>query len=162
MSHLKRLILVRHAHRDKPFGQVFDNGLSPFGDKQAVELVDKLKVEAAPFQKHLEHIPLFSSPKKRCIETLRPLAENLKTTLSVRDELDEGDHIRKRAKQFLSLIDALKAPVVIACSHGDWIPEFVSLFCDSAAIHVEKAGYAVLEPLEDDLSRFDLLKIAGR
>lgn len=161
MSALKRLILVRHAHRDKPFGQTHDNGLSPYGDRQAIELVQRLKIEIKKTHKNLESLPVFSSPKKRCVETVKPLAEDLKVQVQVRDELDEGEAVRTRAKAFLRSIDALGVPVVVACSHGDWIPDFVSLFCEGISIHIEKAGYAVLEPLADDLSRFDLLKITG-
>ena len=69
----KSLIILRHAHRNKPFGGLLDNGLSRKGKKQAAQ-AGKHFLEEYGRVKAL----VLSSPKRRCIETVEPIAEKIK------------------------------------------------------------------------------------
>jgi hypothetical protein len=62
---------------------------------------------------------LFSSPSRRCVETLEPVAAQRVLPIEVVDLLDEGGG-GKEALHFL-LAHAAENPV--ACSHGDVIPK---------------------------------------
>jgi broad specificity phosphatase PhoE len=138
----KILVLVRHAHRDT-VSKKADNGLSPKGQKQAL----RLEVELA--SKFEEKPLLISSPKKRCIETLEPLAEKLGQEVDIEPLLDEESPNEKSA-DFLDRIKAFanwwktQAPkITIACSHGDWLPETVGLITGREADFV-KSGWLLL------------------
>lgn len=126
----KTLILVRHAHRDKSRGRQRDNGLSSKGKKQ------REVFEQAWERRLSKKSPAFlSSPKRRCTETIAPLAAKLDCRVRVSALLDEqhGElkesygRFRGRVKRFLSWWKAKGPDLMIACSHGDWIPELVSL-----------------------------------
>jgi broad specificity phosphatase PhoE len=124
------LILVRHAHRDKTQGRARDNGLSEKGRKQA-----------AIFEEHWEkklakRKPAFlSSPKRRCTQTVAGLAAKLNCRVRVSPLLDEQHELlnesygkfRGRVKRFLTWWEKEGPDCLVACSHGDWIPEFLKL-----------------------------------
>ncbi|MBI2605727.1 MAG: histidine phosphatase family protein [Deltaproteobacteria bacterium] len=115
----KTLILVRHAHRDKNQGD--DNGLSERGQRQAERA-------AAHVKNRLEEdfsdasIAVLSSPKRRCIETVAPLAQELKTQVETMNLLDEGSRLEARVEEFVEWWIHEAPQVTIVCSHGDWIP----------------------------------------
>jgi 8-oxo-(d)GTP phosphatase len=141
----KTLILVRHAHRDTGKGRELDNGLSPKGRKQA---------EA--FQSHWEKKlakkkPAFlSSPKRRCTETVAPLAEALECPVRISPLLDEQGEKESRekylgrVKRFLTWWESKGPKIAIACSHGDWIPEFLSL-TEGKPSELSKGDWTVVE-----------------
>ena len=102
-----------------------DNGLSEKGFEQ----VEKLK------KKYLSGELLaggyfFSSPKKRCIETLQPLSLLTKKNLEIKGGLNEqGTHedyalFLKRINSFIieCLTFSGSSSVLYLCSHGDVIP----------------------------------------
>lgn len=115
--------MVRHAHRDKPFGRAADNGLSPKGKKQA-------RRDAKALLKRLtdNDVELVSSPKLRCLETLEPLAARLEKTIDTSplllEESEEGEapNIEERIAKFINDVKRSPASITVACSHGDWIP----------------------------------------
>lgn len=115
----KTLILVRHAHRDKGLGD--DNGLSERGQRQAKRI-------CARVESHLKEdsgdasIAVFSSPKRRCIETVAPLAQKLNIQVETMKLLDEGSRLEERVEEFFKWWIREAPQVTIACSHGDWIP----------------------------------------
>lgn len=139
----KKILIVRHAHRDKPFGQAFDNGLSEKGRAQASTLVSEWGGELKKTETQL-----LSSPKKRCLETLRPLSEFLKLKIEIDSRLDEESpesdagefmkNIRSFAKEWLKT----QVEFTVVCSHGDWIPEFFRIMTGKA--RDLKKGEAVL------------------
>ncbi|MBI3534635.1 MAG: histidine phosphatase family protein [Deltaproteobacteria bacterium] len=135
----KVLILVRHAHRDTSLGREKDNGLSKKGGKQAKLL-----------QKYLKEINfydnkpvLISSPSKRCVETLEPLARSLKTKIQPNLYLSEGGNLEEKANLFIQWWLEHAMPFTILCSHGDWIPVFLKI-TTGATIELEKAGIVEL------------------
>jgi 8-oxo-dGTP diphosphatase len=120
---MKKLILIRHGHRDKSVGYHKDNGLDEKGKIQADEF---LKF----YQKNYSKITpkLISSPKLRCVETLEPLAEKFQVKIVI-DELllEQGLHegpemFLDRIQKFLTELKKETSEVVILCSHGDWLP----------------------------------------
>jgi broad specificity phosphatase PhoE len=65
---------------------------------------------------------LLSSPARRCVETLAPLARALGRSVDVDDALVEGCEVHA----LLARIEQLRGPTVWA-SHGDVIPELLGL-----------------------------------
>jgi len=119
----KTLVLIRHAHRDVT-DRDNDNGLSEKGLKQAQEIADHFQKKWSKKDRPL----LLSSAKLRCIETLIPLAKNLKTEIEISDDLmeqlrseDETDFLR-RIKKFLNKWKTELPSLTVICSHGDWLP----------------------------------------
>lgn len=132
----KILFIVRHAHRNKPQGSAFDNGLSPKGILQA----KKLRKRLAKFNK----AALISSPKIRCEQTLRPLAKRNQTSIKIDPHLLEKFETQilfeKRIMAFFRSWKRSKAVTTIICSHGDWIPRFTRLTLGTS-IPLKKGGY---------------------
>jgi len=143
----KRLILVRHAHRDTSRGRSRDNGLSPKGKKQR----DLLE---AYWEKWLtkREAGFLSSPKRRCTETIGPLALKTGSKMRVSPLLDEQHVDRKesygrflgRVKRFLTWWEKKGPPLLVACSHGDLIPELVRLVKGKSK-ELRKGDWIVLE-----------------
>jgi broad specificity phosphatase PhoE len=133
----KTLILVRHAHRDTgtPWA---DNGLTPKGREQA-EAVRRWVEERFPGETPL----LLSSPKKRCRQTLEPLAKKLGTPLVVDERLLEGNHAAAGAEAFLKWWRDEAPALAAACSHGDWIPIFLGMAAGDA-LSLKKGACAEL------------------
>ena len=124
MAKKRTLILLRHAHRDTGLGRDRDNGLSEKGNEQARAFRDYFlkSYDAKPF--------LLSSPKKRCRQSLEPLADKIASPPEVDKLLDEQsdtesfDALERRVEIFQTWMEETQHPLVIACSHGDWIPIF--------------------------------------
>lgn len=96
---------------------------------------------------------LLTSPKKRCMETLEPLARKLERKLVLHPSLTEfrGDNkketkseFKKRIRLFLREWEKSKNPLTILCTHGDWIPHFFKETLGTS-IHLKKGGWAELE-----------------
>ena len=125
------VVIVRHAHRDT-LDKDLDNGLSSKGQHQAEELVEQYRVGELP-----PGDIFLSSPKKRCQETLQPLAEEAEQTLKIEKLLDEQlseesqRDLEKRVEKFLKA--GLKPDkTTYICSHGDWIPIAIKLLTGEA------------------------------
>lgn len=123
-----KLLLVRHAHRNKDLGRLVDNGLSAKGHHQATALGNLWHKRLAGC-----NIRLLSSPKARCIETLLPLAKHLDRPIRITPLLDEQGEVphessRRFTLRVIRFMTWAKAQqrehTVVACSHGDWIPAF--------------------------------------
>lgn len=146
----KRLILVRHAHRNKTYGRAADNGLSSKGQAQA-EAAKKLF--ESRFAKRRPHI--VCSPKLRCVETVLPLIEGKTTRIHVLPLLNEQQpkesekKFLERVGQFCSWFRKEAPALVIACSHGDFFPWVVAEFL-GAPLELAKGGWCeiVLEGRE--------------
>lgn len=135
---MKTLILVRHAHRDKPNGGADDNGLSTKGQAQA-EALKKFFLKKYP-----RTLPLLvSSPKQRCVETLMPLAQKLDLEVEIMKQLGEGDSLKTKIHKFFEWWQKEAPTLVVACSHGDWIPEFIELTA-GARLVCSKASWCEL------------------
>lgn len=140
----KTLILIRHAHREV-FEPGEDNGLSLKGHSQVEGLVDHFHEY---FQKEFEGVkPKFlCSPKKRCRETLGPIALREKCDFKVDLRLSECSPVENsrdflaRIREFIEDWKQSGKELTVVCSHGDWIPEFVAEIAN-ARISLKKAGF---------------------
>lgn len=109
--------LIRHANagRRRPGGTDRERPLDEVGRTQAVRIRD-----------HLQHAGIdriVSSPARRCLETVEPLARAIGLTAEIDEALWEG----RGAARAMALLDRLVGtghPVVL-CSHGDVIPMMV-------------------------------------
>ena len=108
------IFLIRHANagRRQPGSQDRDRPLDDGGLAQAQRIRDHLD-DAGIKQ-------IFSSPARRCLETVQPLATELGITVEVEDALWEGHGIAP-AMALLSRVAATGHPVAL-CSHGDVLP----------------------------------------
>jgi 8-oxo-dGTP diphosphatase len=108
------IYLVRHGDAGSRSRWAGEDNLRPLsgkGHRQAAWLSEQLADRPVG--------RLFSSPSRRCVATLEPLAARRVLTVEVVDVLDEGGG-GKEAVKFL-LAHAAENPV--ACSHGDVIPK---------------------------------------
>jgi phosphohistidine phosphatase SixA len=128
-QHEKLLILLRHAHRDTDAGASVDNGLSKMGEKQAENILEYFR---ARFHKGKDYsIELSTSPKKRCQETIAPIADYIDQKVSIVPELGEARDSREMdlfCNMFFDTAKKSQADLYILCSHGDWIPHFLHRF----------------------------------
>jgi len=139
----KTLIIIRHAHRDTQRGPELNNGLSEKGRRQVRKLFD-FYFERFP---EMETPVLLTSGRRRCVETLDPLARKLERKLAIEPLLEEQKpketmaQFKKRIRSFKKQWERSKADLTVICSHGDWIPLFLK---DSvgAEIHLKKGGWA--------------------
>jgi 8-oxo-dGTP diphosphatase len=103
------LLLVRHAwagDRDAWEGDDRDRPLDKRGRKQAKELVERLRpypIEA-----------ILSSPARRCVETVEPLARARGLEIEQRPELSE----QRQGTEGVALVRSLAGRDVVVCGHG--------------------------------------------
>jgi 8-oxo-dGTP diphosphatase len=103
------LLLVRHASagdRDDWDGDDRDRPLDDRGRKQAEELVERL----APYA--IEAI--LSSPARRCVDTVEPLARARGLELEERPELSE----ELQHTEGIVLVRSVAGRDVVVCGHG--------------------------------------------
>lgn len=62
---------------------------------------------------------IYSSPARRCIDTVAPLADKLGLDVTITPELFEG----ATTAQSMAFIRSLTGQTVVLCSHGDVIPD---------------------------------------
>jgi broad specificity phosphatase PhoE len=138
---VKRLVLVRHAHRDTS-DRGADNGLTRKGRRQAEAVRRFFK---ARFGK--EKALLLSSPKRRCLETLEPLAEKAGLRLRADGRLMEllppepAGGLEKRIDDFFDRWEKKGPALTVACSHGDWISKALGRRA-AARVDLKKGGWA--------------------
>jgi phosphohistidine phosphatase SixA len=103
------LLLVRHAwagDRDKWEGDDRERPLDERGRRQAEDLVERLQpypIEA-----------ILSSPARRCVETVEPLARARGLEIEVRPELSED----LQGTEGVALVRSLAGRDVVVCGHG--------------------------------------------
>ncbi len=123
----KQLIFVRHAHRDTS-QRSLDNGLSEKGKRQARWIKKFALSRFAPDEVKDLKATLLSSGKKRCLETLEPLAEAWKLKVEIKSELMEHsaqeshEAFKMRIEDFLSWWINSGPALLFVSSHGDWLP----------------------------------------
>lgn len=148
---MKTLVILRHAHRDKDLGSEIDNGLSTKGQNQALVLAKFFKKRFLSssrnsFDPKIEtsRVSLISSPKKRCIETLEPIALLINSEIEISNQLDEAGNHPLRVKSFIETLNEVRQDLVIICSHGDWIPLFFEKWI-GIPIHLNKGAWAEVD-----------------
>jgi broad specificity phosphatase PhoE len=107
------ILLVRHEKAANRYRWEGDDRLRPLtkkGREHARVLVETLSVPAPE--------RILSSPYTRCVQTVAPLAEALGLPVEETDELAEG-----HTPSALHLLRSVSGQRVVACSHGDVIPE---------------------------------------
>lgn len=135
MEH-KRLVLIRHAHRDTE-NHSLDNGLSEKGFKQVKQVVKFAQT------RELDGAVFLTSPKKRCIETITPVAESFGSKLKIEKALGEGCSFA----ELDAFVDRWKyegADLTVVSSHGDVIPMIVQKLT-GGLISIKKAGWCEVE-----------------
>jgi len=145
----RQLIIVRHAHRDKPkpLGSGADNGLSKKGKAQAKEVARFFLKFVKPSSPSA--VKLLSSPKKRCVQTLDPLSAKLKCPIEILPALDEqgssqsGEAFQKKIRTFFDAWEKGGNPITIICSHGDWIPLALKML-SGTSVDLKKGGWTQL------------------
>lgn len=137
----KTVLVVRHAHRNKSFTSS-DNGLSEKGEKQAKRLGKYFENNFKP-----KEFRFLSSPKKRCLETIEPLAGAGSRDVKVLPLLDEGGNLENKTQAFLEWCKKSKRSFLVVCSHGDWIPIFLE---KATGIPVELSKGAMAELVIED------------
>jgi len=139
----RRLILIRHAHRDNSIREI-DNGLSDTGKAQAITLAKHFSELASS-----KSVIFETSPKLRCQETLAPLANSLKASVSINSLLDEQLSqesrlvFESRVRDYMVSWSKSHSALTIACSHGDWIPAALK---EVTGLNLElgKSGWIIL------------------
>lgn len=143
------MILVRHAHRDNSRREL-DNGLTEKGRKQA-QWIRKFalgRIKAEGWEK--PRVSLYSSPKVRCVETLEPLAKSLEIKIQQTSDLIEMqnkeslEQMDQRIHHFFHEWNTKGSEVMIACSHGDWLP-MAAYHLLGASIDFKKGSWVELE-----------------
>lgn len=118
---MKHLIVIRHARPLHPTTENLEAGsdcsLSPAGQKQAAQFAEFMTHEFS----HQTSL-ILSSPKKRCQETVVPLAEGLGLSVQSWEILNEGGSLREKSKKLQEWWKENAPPLAVLCSHGDLIP----------------------------------------
>lgn len=149
----KTLVVVRHAHRTKELGQGADNGLSEKGREQARRVAELFKRRFESEDKPR----LISSPKKRCRETLEPLADRLGIAVEIDPILDEGEQVEKRVRELVSRWKSGPDPLLVICSHGDVIPLLLELLV-GAELELKKGAWAQVDLEHGHARLFELIQ----
>ena len=141
----KTLILIRHAHRKTAGGteRELDNGLSEKGFEQAREVFKRFQKKIGMFE---GDVAVFSSPKKRCVQTIQEIADISGVSLQVSPLLDEQQPSEghaafvKRIGEFISWWKKDAPSLTLLCSHGDWLPLCMDLLVSKES-SFEKGGW---------------------
>jgi broad specificity phosphatase PhoE len=141
------VLLIRHAHAGARREWGGDDRLRPLSDKgrrQAVTLPTTLQ-DFAPQR-------VLSSPFRRCVETVEPLAFQLGLHVDPLEELAEG-----AGSSALTLVRALADEKVAICTHGDVIPDVLVPLADEDRLdlgHHPKQAKGSVWVLESSNGRF--------
>jgi 8-oxo-dGTP diphosphatase len=123
-----KLLLVRHGragHRSEWDGDDRARPLSRRGWKQAEGLVNVLA--------EYDVDRILSSPYVRCVQTVEPLSRVRGVKIEEADELVEGNS-HKAVELVRGLAEG--AGTVVACSHGDVIPDIVEHLARTDDMHM--------------------------
>lgn len=124
----KTLILIRHAHRDTTVRSA-DNGLSERGRRQAQAVARHFdRMFHSEVTRGGSRVVVISSGKRRCVESVIPLARranaDIETSNLLAEKTDrESAHaFQERVREFIGWWRQEGPPVTVVCSHGDWLP----------------------------------------
>jgi 8-oxo-dGTP diphosphatase len=106
---LMPLLLVRHASAGDRAQWVGDDRKRPL-DKRGRKRADKLVAQLAPYPVQA----ILSSPARRCVETVEPLARARGLGIELRPELTE----ELQATEGVGLVRSLVGRDVVVCGHG--------------------------------------------
>lgn len=137
------IVFIRHAHRDTSERDI-DNGISTKGRDQVKKLIKRYESGKLPPGE-----VFWTSPKKRCLETLTPVASRAAKVAVVEALLDEQSENEDRqdfSKRITELIEKVSKEnqTVYLCSHGDFIPLAIEMLSGNS-VDVSKGEAVVLE-----------------
>jgi broad specificity phosphatase PhoE len=145
------LILIRHAHRDT-VDRAEDNGLSEKGRRQSIALARYytkafLSEESKDYKGEKPRI--YSSPKKRCMETVAAIAREAGVRVEISQDLSEQRpeedlaSFKGRVEKFIEKWRDSKTPnrLTVVCSHGDWLPIALAS-ATGARVELKKGSWA--------------------
>lgn len=147
MAGTKTLIFVRHAHRVTR-DRWLDNGLSEQGCRQADAVLRLARQRLKALE--VRNLEIFSSPARRCRETVEAMAREQGTQVKLSAELFERERnesqtrFRRRIEKFLMKILRMRRSHVLICSHGDWLPEACEIL-GAAAVQLNKGAWLEIE-----------------
>ena len=145
----KTIVFIRHAHRDTEQRHI-DNGLSEKGLKQAKRIAQFFDVRFDKMSFEPKELLLVSSPKLRCLQTLKPIEVIARTQIKVSEDLLEAqqgetfDDLTARVSGFLKWWKAEGPALTLICSHGDWLPLAVHQLLGSV-VYFKKGGWLELD-----------------
>ncbi|GAA4677414.1 NUDIX hydrolase [Gordonia humi] len=124
---LRTMVMVRHAkagRRSRFVGDDRDRPLESDGRRQAAALTDLLGL----FGVHRLH----AADRRRCVQTLEPLADALRTEIEVEESLTEEAYAADPDAAFarLQAIADRSGPVRAVCSQGKVIPPVLTRWAD--------------------------------
>jgi 8-oxo-dGTP diphosphatase len=114
--------LVRHAHAGSRAAWHDDDDLRPLsakGARQAAGLIDRVDGAAKSSKSAVRRV--VSSPARRCVETVEPIAEHFGCKVTTKKELAEGAD----PDDALALVLGMASSSPVVCSHGDLIPKMI-------------------------------------
>ena len=126
------ILLLRHATAGHRSGWKGDDELRPLdkrGRRQADLLVESLYAYAAT--------RIVSSPARRCVQTVEPLAARLELAIEQRDELSEG----RESTAVRALLGELREETAVVCTYGDVILDLVGWERVAKKVYVRAKGY---------------------
>jgi len=115
------LYVARHAHAGQRSAWTGDDRLRPLSDRGQAQ-ADGLAADLSP----CEPSRLLSSPARRCVQTLEPLAAKLGVEVEPDARLFEGAARREVA----DLLDEVTDDDAVLSSHGDVIPILLDLLVE--------------------------------
>ncbi len=124
------VLLVRHGragNRKYWKGPDIERPLSKRGKRQAEGLVDMLA--RYPIKR------ILSSPYVRCVQTVDPLAEKLKTQVEQYLELTEG----APPEEVIALLRKAAPSTEVWCTHGDIVPIVLDTIVEQDGLKLKKA-----------------------
>lgn len=124
--------VIRHAKagdRRRWSGDDVSRPLSKTGRRQAKGLVRVLSDRTVK--------RILSSPAIRCLDTVRPLADQRGVPIEPRDELLEGAPL----SGLLAMLDELRSSPSVLCAHGDLIPAVVEHLEARGVVAVSDRGW---------------------
>lgn len=139
-------ILFRHAEKSSGFAP--DASLSSIGLNQSRHLAQLVQNKKLPSPTHL-----YCSPKKRTKETLSFIADQARLKiissplLDLRNSNESEKDFRLRIQEFLVSFQLeipdhpAKPPTVYACTHQDWVEEFMTII--ESSTDLEQPKYSV-------------------
>jgi 8-oxo-dGTP diphosphatase len=157
----RTLLLVRHAKagkREEWQGKDSDRPLSNAGIRQA----EALRAELPLFGADRVH----AAPLVRCVQTVRPLAEDLGRTIVPEPLLTEQAYARAPERGRARLKEILAGGgVPVVCSQGGVIPDLISALAKESGLELpqvpaKKGSFWVLSFIDEDLVDADYFATA--
>ena len=124
-----KVFIFRHAEKDGFAGS--DPSLTAYGQAQAQKILQEIQAQRMPAPSKL-----FSSPKKRALQTLKAVEVGCNLSLQTHPELDERSNLEsahtfnRRIQHYLTHLEQLSGLIYLV-THMDWIHSALPLIhCD--------------------------------